>query len=644
MIKRISVLILVLETGKNLGDAVIGHSTRYILNKILKEKDVEYDLISRDLFSGGYRQEICEADLVVFAGGGLISDKYETIVKHINEVTMLADVVGTSVIFNAVGIEGYRDNEECEILIRALNRSCVKFISTRDDIDLLNEKFITDNSRIKSLKVADSAVWTSEVYNIRKNKFSNIIGIGVIRSGVFEDNGIDFNEMRQLELWSRIISELEEKKEEWVLFTNGLEVDYEFAVRILEYIGRSGEISNKIIKLPVDDEEFVRTISDFKGIIAARMHANIIAYSLDIPTIGIVWNPKLEFFGKTISATNRFFKIDKCNAINIVNELENAINQGYDRKFFNDYKETTYTSLNEYINQFIDNKIYYIEKRKCFSKKKIIVFGTGTVTQIKTNSNFYEFIEYFIDSDENKKNNMLFGKMIYTPEKLLEEDFNNIFVIVNTFVFYKEMTVTLKKIGLQENVHFGSLEYYCMKNDIDVYLPKAWKEREESKEVSVNNSSRWNDRIAAMSQFIDESAQVILDLGCGQEKLKKYLRPTINYVGVDYIKRKEDTIVCDFNNREFPKKKVDTAFVSGVFEYIVDTEWFINEISLCCNQFIISYNAFELRPECGFRKTEGFVNKYTTAELITLVQKYGFRLNDSRYFYPYQVLLNFEKI
>lgn len=70
----------------------------------------------------------------------------------------------------------------------------------------------------------------------------------------------------------------------------------------------------------------------------------------------------------------------------------------------------------------------------------------------------------------------------------------------------------------------------------------------------------------------------------------------------------------------------------------------LGEISLCCDQFIISYNAFELRVEYDFRITEGFRNHYTTADLIILIQKYGFRLNGFRYFDTSKILLDFKQM
>lgn len=65
----------------------------------------------------------------------------------------------------------------------------------------------------------------------------------------------------------------------------------------------------------------------------------------------------------------------------------------------------------------------------------------------------------------------------------------------------------------------------------------------------------------------------------GLSEPKKYLKPTVDYIGVDYIKRDDETIVCDFNNGEFPKVQVDTVFVSDVLEYIGDPQWFWEKLA-----------------------------------------------------------------
>lgn len=247
----------------------------YLLNKNKK--------INAEPLIQYYEQHIKDAQLVIFVGGGLIKYLYQDLDKYISLIIDVCDKYKVDVLFNSVGIEGYSEKDvRCQRLKKSLNKNCVKMITTRDDIDLLKNHYIK-NKNIFLKKVADPAVWTYQTYekNISKEK-SNKIGLGVIRPGSFKDNGINFSEEKQLKLWNDIIKELESNGYDWQLFTNGLYNDYKFGKKILEYMSIQDE--ERLVDMPKDGKELINIISQYKGIIAARMNANIIAYSLDVPS------------------------------------------------------------------------------------------------------------------------------------------------------------------------------------------------------------------------------------------------------------------------------------------------------------------------------------------------------------------------
>lgn len=61
-------------------------------------------------------------------------------------------------------------------------------------------------------------------------------------------------------------------------------------------------------------------------------------------------------------------------------------------------------------------------------------------------------------------------------------------------------------------------------------------------------------RTKHLSSLIDPQAKSVMDLGCGEMKLREYLAPEIKYIPVDYVKRSEETLVCDFNKHQFSHK------------------------------------------------------------------------------------------
>ncbi len=300
-----------------------------------------------------YEEKLKGSDLVIFVGGGIIKYLYQDFYRYISLIIEVCEKFGIDVLLNSVGIESYSDKDErCQRLKKALNKSCVKMITTRDDVALLKNQYI-ESSNILTEKVADPAVWSYQTYAENIGEKSEVIGLGVIRPGIFKDNNIQLSEEKQLKLWSNIIDELEKKGYTWKLFTNGLSGDYEFAQKILETKNLKPE--EKLMDMPKNGEELIHIISGFKGVIAARMHANIIAYSLGIPSVGLVWNNKLKMFGENIRQPERFVTHENFKAEYIVERLEKALEEGYHIEQ-EEYQQTVYVALKKGIENTLVEK------------------------------------------------------------------------------------------------------------------------------------------------------------------------------------------------------------------------------------------------------------------------------------------------
>ena len=88
-------------------------------------------------------------------------------------------------------------------------------------------------------------------------------------------------------------------------------------------------------------------------IIVGRLHASIIAYSYNIPSIGLVWNQKQKKFGETIGYPNRFIEYENFNADKILYELQKALKEGYSSIDNEEYKSTNYKYLKQFITAFV---------------------------------------------------------------------------------------------------------------------------------------------------------------------------------------------------------------------------------------------------------------------------------------------------
>ncbi len=152
----------------------------------------------------------------------------------------------------------------------------------------------------------------------------------------------------------------------------------------------------------------------------------------------------------------------------------------------------------------------------------------------------------------------------------------------------------------------------------------SWKEFEY-----FDNS--WKIRIKKMSEYISDG-EIIYDLGCGKEWLKEFISNEVTYIPVDQQKRSTNTILCEFNNYEFPSN-IDpraTAFVSGCLEYLEDPQWFLDQIADSFSKAIISYCILENISNIEDRNKTGWKNHLLRTEIIERMTRRGFKLKDEK--------------
>ena len=112
------------------------------------------------------------------------------------------------VFFSAIGCEAFHPEDENSVSLKnAVNQPCVKGISCRDDIETLKNDYI-ENPDVRLTTVYDPAVWCRETYkdciSSKDRKTNRTIGLGVVRSNLFEDYGNpQITKQFQLDFWKK---------------------------------------------------------------------------------------------------------------------------------------------------------------------------------------------------------------------------------------------------------------------------------------------------------------------------------------------------------------------------------------------------------------------------------------------------------
>lgn len=195
----------------------------------------------------------------------------------------------------------------------------------------------------------------------------------------------------------------------------------------------------------------------------------------------------------------------------------------------------------------------------------------------------------------------------------------------------------MKKIS---KIHKGVDEaalIICYKNFRKVFFKTVFnsirKRSDKNRWSDISNLEKgWDERTALLAKWIKPNS-IILEFGAGREILSNFLPNNCIYVSTDIIKRSEKMIECDLNAKELYNFSYhDVCFFSGVLEYVYDIPRLVSFLSNRCKYIIASYASIDVEDEniLVFRRKFGWVNDYTSQEIISIFQKYGFRLEETK--------------
>lgn len=233
---------------------------------------------------------------IVFVGGQIF---YRPFIDDIESIINISELFRIPIYFYGCGTGDLSDADKLRIY-NLLNKSIVKQVYLRDDYVGISEN--VSKSRI----VPDVALCSDILINERCKKKSIIkkIGLGVI----FIENYNKQNEVQiTLEAYvssmQSLVYGLLHKGYDVELFCNGNLQDY----KTLQLISlKFSHVKNvTIARRPKSAKQLISLISNYDFVIASRLHALIISYSLAIPFLGLAWDKKISLFCKLIHEDER---------------------------------------------------------------------------------------------------------------------------------------------------------------------------------------------------------------------------------------------------------------------------------------------------------------------------------------------------
>jgi len=263
--------------------------------------------------------KVTNVDFALIGGGQLLMDNHLSFPIRLFVITNFLKNNSIPFVFSSIGVSDNWSYIGKKYFTNILSNPFLSRISVRDQ---LSKKYLNKLYPNKKIDTSiDSAIFVDECFKINKLVTSKTIGLGItnIASLAFGSNGNqDYRKKNIIDMWHEVIDYCIKTGYSVELFTNGSLEDYEFSIQIADEYKKIFKKSVLVAERPLDPSQLVSTIARYKLIIAHRLHSNIIAYSLKIPTIGLGWDPKVGSFGKIINREDFFLKAKTVNAQNII--------------------------------------------------------------------------------------------------------------------------------------------------------------------------------------------------------------------------------------------------------------------------------------------------------------------------------------
>lgn len=240
----------------------------------------------------------------------------------------------------------------------------------------------------------------------------------------------------------------------------------------------------------------------------------------------------------------------------------------------------------------------------------------------------FETIDYFLDEKEGEFQILGTKKIVHCFEYLKTVDKNSCVIIITDTRKFNTIKKILIEYGFEENVHFFNGWKLNHKFYEIFYEEKEWIEFEnDNSNALMDMRSGWEKRAQKMSELIPADVKSLLDVGCGDSLIKKYLRNDIRYYGLDYCKRENVDFICNVNKGEFPDINVDMIFMAGVLGYIDNIGNFIEQTKKA-KYFLISKRRTEAFIKLDTVVCDGYMNyektEYFVNDLINDMYQYGY--------------------
>lgn len=239
---------------------------------------------------------LADADLVVIGGGQLFCD---VSLNFPMKLHLLSKAIrpGTRVGILCVGVAAKWSTCGRRLVLSCLRRLKPDFIAARDAASVKNMREIFDQGEGVRL-IQDPAVLSADAFAqplMPRSEIAMCVSALNALSHNSEYKAGQDGATDGVEYFQHLYLALKQRFGSVQVFTNGASEDNIVARALAQRL----KIEDQLL-IPNTPAELVKIIASTERVVAHRLHANIVAYSLGVPSIGLNWDKKVaSFFAMT---------------------------------------------------------------------------------------------------------------------------------------------------------------------------------------------------------------------------------------------------------------------------------------------------------------------------------------------------------
>lgn len=283
-----------------------------------------------------WKAELAASEAVVIGGGQLFADADLNFPLKLSAALAEAAGARLPVALYGVGVAGHMSQPALDMLAGALERARIVYIGVRDaasldawaghfgDLDLPRPRLCRDPGLI----AARVHPFTPHAPRPRPR-----VGLGIAHPLAlgYHADGVALKPAEIERSFVETAGLMLEAGYDVVCFTNGAEEDEAYLAQLSPRLALlDGEDRLTVASRPRDPRSLAHLVAGLDGLVAHRLHANILAYAYRRPSIGLGWDSKVRGFFRSVGLGNRALEAGDARASIIVERLGEAIQRGID--------------------------------------------------------------------------------------------------------------------------------------------------------------------------------------------------------------------------------------------------------------------------------------------------------------------------